>query len=1101
LKKAHRKKILEMLNARRSSLSRGILSAATNSRELQLMGLCNVWGAVKYLHPFLVYRDDIDWDRALIETLNKIGSNAVSALEYKTAVKYLLSKLKDSNTKVHEEMLSLALSTTATAKENGVLSSPPKKEVTQSEASPQSPQSPSSVLLTQPSPSSPSLEKAKDISSLADSQKTPSSPPPIQIQSPLPPPPLQSPQQFGHIQQSPPLSQPYVSITSSGVAIITTTDYDQFIELTAYNLLLNAIYTALSSSNNIVFDVRSMREEVKSTSAVSLTVMYFECLKLFLTEDITLPTVRHRVFHGYPEHRPGYAQIFHHGFMVLDAEVMKSDPSQRLQFQSHINEFIRHRQQHIHSQQQSSGMHSTASSPSPPSSSSSLSVPIAVSSTSSSPLSSSQQLSPSRESGELSKSSTKGDSSKSLSSVQTQTEMPSKFESPFRHNVSVTSPSSQSSPTPQHSALSSITTTTTTTTATTPTLPTLDKTLIFIFDKNSPQGIIDIALSLRAQKNASIIYQVNAEDGMFDPDTNDFIPFEPGVSTTLLHLPFDVEVSIRINEKLSPDGSVGFNPDFLIINNPKLPLSTTTTPNTSKTNRNDSNKDSALLLAIDLCSGKIPRKQREKSYRALFPRRKFDEEYKTFVYPSVEYRYLALCRLWNAVHYFYPYKHLLDKSWDQIFFEFLPRFESASNAIEYTLAITEMVNTLNDTHSYVRNAVVSNYIGTHIPPIRVKTIQNHVVVTHLLEQSLPIQKSEHTLQVGDEILEVDGENVNKRRKRLESVFGGSTDVSRSWRIDHRLLAGAAGTMAKLKVTRKISEVVSKSNVASPEKSQPATISASESTTRGTETESIASDREQLILSETSGTPRRITFEIEIQRTMQPQQFQALRQGPAYTLLDHLDSHGNKIAYLDLTRIQFHEVDIALEMYHKTTSMILDLRGYIKGIIYRLAPKLARKKVVVSQTTTPILSPSLLVDDLHSGLFHTTQMCAPMSGNSEPYKGMIVGLIDIETISHGEHSVLYLKAIRPDIILIGNRTSGSVGNQTNIVLPGGVLVGFTAMGLQHPNGDEIQRKGILPDIVVEETLESMLQEKDATLDAALNYLRTNSIPIQSSLHQK
>jgi hypothetical protein len=33
-----------------------------------------------------------------------------------------------------------------------------------------------------------------------------------------------------------------------------------------------------------------------------------------------------------------------------------------------------------------------------------------------------------------------------------------------------------------------------------------------------------------------------------------------------------------------------------------------------------------------------------------------------------------------------------------------------------------------------------------------------------------------------------------------------------------------------------------------------------------------------------------------------------------------------------------------------------------------------------------------------------------SGSLEPYKGVIVGLIDIETISHGEHSVLYLKVL-------------------------------------------------------------------------------------------
>jgi C-terminal processing protease CtpA/Prc len=52
-----------------------------------------------------------------------------------------------------------------------------------------------------------------------------------------------------------------------------------------------------------------------------------------------------------------------------------------------------------------------------------------------------------------------------------------------------------------------------------------------------------------------------------------------------------------------------------------------------------------------------------------------------------------------------------------------------------------------------------------------------------------------------------------------------------------------------------------------------------------------------------------------------------------------------------------------------------------------------------------------------------------------------------------------------------------------------------------NGDQIQRKGIVPDIVVEETLESVNQEKDLILDAALEYLRKNKIPNQTSLQTK
>ena len=31
----------------------------------RLVALAKLWAAVKYFHPYLAYRDDIDWDKAL----------------------------------------------------------------------------------------------------------------------------------------------------------------------------------------------------------------------------------------------------------------------------------------------------------------------------------------------------------------------------------------------------------------------------------------------------------------------------------------------------------------------------------------------------------------------------------------------------------------------------------------------------------------------------------------------------------------------------------------------------------------------------------------------------------------------------------------------------------------------------------------------------------------------------------------------------------------------------------------------------------------------------------------------------------------------------
>ena len=63
-------------------------------RVARLVGLAKVWGTVKYFHPYLAYRD-IDWDKALVETIPKVNA-AKSAQEYEAAINQMLAVLNDS---------------------------------------------------------------------------------------------------------------------------------------------------------------------------------------------------------------------------------------------------------------------------------------------------------------------------------------------------------------------------------------------------------------------------------------------------------------------------------------------------------------------------------------------------------------------------------------------------------------------------------------------------------------------------------------------------------------------------------------------------------------------------------------------------------------------------------------------------------------------------------------------------------------------------------------------------------------------------------------------------------------------------------------------
>jgi len=65
----------------------------------RLTRVAKLWGKVRYLHPYLAYREDLDWDAALVAALPKIRA-AGSTEEYRAAVSGLLATLGDPATRV-----------------------------------------------------------------------------------------------------------------------------------------------------------------------------------------------------------------------------------------------------------------------------------------------------------------------------------------------------------------------------------------------------------------------------------------------------------------------------------------------------------------------------------------------------------------------------------------------------------------------------------------------------------------------------------------------------------------------------------------------------------------------------------------------------------------------------------------------------------------------------------------------------------------------------------------------------------------------------------------------------------------------------------------
>lgn len=144
--------------------------------------------------------------------------------------------------------------------------------------------------------------------------------------------------------------------------------------------------------------------------------------------------------------------------------------------------------------------------------------------------------------------------------------------------------------------------------------------------------------------------------------------------------------------------------------------------------------------------------------------------------PDKYRRVVGLARLWNFVHYFYPYKNLLDKPWDNVLAEFLPQFLSARTEKEYTAAILQLRTRLNDTHTIVNSRGALSFFGAYYLPVSLAFVEEKVVV----KESYP----QFGIQRGDILVLVDGERVDSLMQR-RSYYLGSANES----IKNQILAG------------------------------------------------------------------------------------------------------------------------------------------------------------------------------------------------------------------------------------------------------------------------------------------------------------------------
>lgn len=517
--------------------------------------------------------------------------------------------------------------------------------------------------------------------------------------------------------------------------------------------------------------------------------------------------------------------------------------------------------------------------------------------------------------------------------------------------------------------------------------------IVFIINQNSP-SIADILSGMQTAGRAVVIQEGE----------------QPASETFTIDLPEHVKVRMRTVELVNPDGSIELQPDVTVT---KV-----------------ASEDAAMKEAIQ--GKRSAQRQNRAPAPATGQIAQKDQPYAEMVFPNNEYRLLALFRYWNVINYFFPYKHLIGESWETVLPRYIRKFEANKDAVDYQLTVRELVTEMHDSHGGVRNAnAAGEKFGTHIPPVLTGYIEEKSVVTRVLDDKLPSEKS--PIKVGDVVLAVDGEPIEKRREFLARYSASSTPQWLMRNVNGRLLLGPKDSVAKLKV------------------------------------QNIAGE----------------TRDVDLLRTQpitDPKLFQLLeRSTPVMQVLS------SGFGYADLDRLQAGEVDKMFETIKGTPAVIFDMRGYPNGTAWSIAPRLTEKKnVVAALFSRPILEATSLTDSelADSAAYSFAQRIPERQG--DVYKGKVVVLINEDAISQAEHTCLFFE-VATDVTFIGTPTAGANGDVTVMVLPGNLVVSFSGHDVRHADGRQLQRVGIQPTIKVGPTIRGLVDGRDEILDAAVKFL--------------
>lgn len=158
-----------------------------------------------------------------------------------------------------------------------------------------------------------------------------------------------------------------------------------------------------------------------------------------------------------------------------------------------------------------------------------------------------------------------------------------------------------------------------------------------------------------------------------------------------------------------------------------------------------------------------------------------EKSYKNISFDDHGFRLLSLFRYWNVIEYFYPYKKLIFKDWNQVLEEYIFRLLSSDNELKYKKNLRDLTREIGDGHSFfssIGDLVLNQSMGLRIIPIKVRFIENKLVITELLGY----KEEKNKIRIGDEIISIGGKPVKDLLEEKQNYYGFSNESAKLYNL-------------------------------------------------------------------------------------------------------------------------------------------------------------------------------------------------------------------------------------------------------------------------------------------------------------------------------